>query len=142
MVFERNNQCRLQRDKEIAVGRYWYQITEEGSPRGTEFPLTQVPWLNQTLLSTAIYYSMDDFESGYMATFQVWLKISAKIEAALNGAFKNAPYESTREFIGLNQAINQALLVSGFCHLYIVYIECFFPLTVECTPLVTLGTQA
>jgi len=113
MALEHNIDCRMQRQKEISVARYWYQITDDESPRGTEFPFTQVPWLNQTLLNTAAFYSMDDFEAGYLATVQTWLKIADIIEEAINGVFKNLPFESVREFIGLNQAFNKALKVSN-----------------------------
>lgn len=102
------------------MGRYWYQITNEQSPRGTEFPLTQIPWLNQTLLNTAGFYAMDDFEAGYLATFQIWLKISEKIDEAINNAFKSLPYESVQEFVGLYQAFSDALKVS------ILHVTVFF----------------
>ena len=118
MTFEHNKKCRLQRQKEIAMARYWYQITDDDSPRGTEFPLPQIPWLNQTLLNTALFYSMDDFEAGYLATFQLWLRIADKIEEAINNEFRNLPYESDQEFIALNQVFNKALKVCVLKSLY------------------------
>jgi len=114
MAFERNSQCRLQRQKEIAIARRWYQITDDKSPRGTEYPFKQVPWLNQTLLNTLGFYSMDDFEAGFMASFQIWLKIAQKIEEAIKVDIKNLPFESIREFIGLHQGINKAFSVGRF----------------------------
>lgn len=114
IAFEKNKHCQLQRQKEIAMARYFYQITEEGSPRGTEFPVTQVPWLNQTLKNTGAFFAMDDFEGSFIAHFKLWLKIADYIKSVAYAAYKDAPYESTKEFIGLYQIVKEELLVRKF----------------------------
>jgi len=115
LIFECDEGCIAQRRQETIVARQWYQITNEKPPRTTEFPLTFVPWLDQTLTNTQIHYSFDDFEAGYMGMFGAWVvQIAPAISKFINGNFANLPYESIREFIGLNQAIKMALLVSNF----------------------------
>ena len=112
MSLETNPECRVERQKDIAVARAFYQVTEKGSPRGTVFPIPEVPWLNQTVTDISGYYSFDDFEAGWIAGFTAWQTITDKVDAGLSEAFKTAPYESSQEFQAVRNGFNAAIKVT------------------------------
>ena len=109
MMFEKNKVCRAKRAKEVLMARMWYKITDGSVDRQAEFPLVQIPWLNQALTSVAFFYGIDDFESAYMGTLGTWLKVADTIEEKLVSIFGKLPFESDREFIGLYGALNKGV---------------------------------
>jgi len=117
MVLEKNKRCQIERQKEVAVARRWYQVTDGTSPRGTKFPLNAVPWLNQTITNILGYYSFNDFEANWLAGFGTWQEMIEKIDAGISAHFKNAPFESSEEFRAVTNAFNKAIKVNIFSSL-------------------------
>ena len=110
MALEAVIECREKRVKEIFNARKWYQITDGTKDRRAEFPLTEIPWLNQELERTITHYNFDDFEAGYQSTINEWSsKKSLEVVKKLLPVFQDQPFESDEEFVALYQAFSNAL---------------------------------
>lgn len=112
LFLEKQKNCQIERQKEIAVARQFYQVSTDKVPRSNSFPISEVPWLNQTTKNIGLYYGFDDFEAGWLAGFKTWKTISDKIGVGLSAAFKNAPFESSKEFLAVRQGFNNAIKVN------------------------------
>jgi len=107
--FETKKQCQKQRSKEVFLAKVWYRITDGSDDRDADFPIPEIPWLDQGLNKTRLFYALDDFEASYMAKLLTWVKISGEIETQLIAGFTNLPYASDREFIGMFMKYTAAL---------------------------------
>ena len=77
--------------KDINIARYWYKPTVKGEKQIINFPLTSIPWLNQTMEAVKFKTAIDPLESRWLTLLVVLKKAIEKIKLAVSAKFARAP---------------------------------------------------
>ena len=108
--------------KDINIARYWYKPTVKGEKKIINFPLTSIPWLNQTMEAVKFKTAIDPLESRWLSLMLVLTKAIKKITLALSAKFGRAPFYSIDKYRGAFHAFNEGIKVS-FTTLFLIKIN-------------------
>ena len=107
---------------DINRARSWYKLTVEGEKKIINFPLTSIPWLNQTMKAVRYKVAIDPFESRWFSLMLVLKKAIDKINLAVSAKFGRAPFYSIDEYRGAFKAFDQGIQVS-FTTLFLIKVN-------------------
>ncbi|XP_002167264.2 polyunsaturated fatty acid 5-lipoxygenase isoform X1 [Hydra vulgaris] len=105
-----DTRCSNARVVDIARARSWYKITDENEPSNSEFPLKNVPFLNQPYQDVLFAAVLNPMESSWLILYQTWTaSVMSKAAENIKKTFSKFKFDNIETYHQLKLAFDNVV---------------------------------